>query len=129
LKCEIEILEAEGYLLLTLCGDISLASLKSCFYEVNEILRYNFHLKILIDGNGIEDFLMSNTVCQQIAPQLFNFPRRAAFFSKTPFVFGMLRVFQASSFNDNFRVFKSEEKARRFLQPSRQSEKVDDEGR
>ena len=114
-KYEINILSNERILFLKIQEDVDYRSLQACFQEVNEILRYNFHLKLLVDGSLIDEFNISNKVCQQMAPQLFGFSRRAAFFSPRPAVFGMWRVIEASSFNDTFRVFKVEHEAFNFL--------------
>ncbi|MFT5211229.1 MAG: hypothetical protein ACI9CE_002968 [Flavobacterium sp.] len=115
MKYDLELCDDDDVLFLKLQEVIDYRSLQACFVEVNETLRYSFHLKLLIDGSQIDEFNISNRVCQQMAPKLFDFSRRAAFFSPRPLVFGMLRVVEASSFNDRFRVFKEENDARKFL--------------
>ncbi|MFT7686078.1 MAG: hypothetical protein ACI9FB_001423 [Candidatus Azotimanducaceae bacterium] len=115
MKYEINLQNDKGIMLLKLQENVDYRSLQACFLEVNETLRYNFYLRLLIDGDEIDEFNIPNKVCQQMAPQLFGFSRRAAFFSYRPVVFGMLRVIEASSFNDKFSVFKEEKEARRFL--------------
>lgn len=111
----------ERLLFLIIRGDVSYEPLQACFSEVDEILRYSFHYRLIIDGDQISRFNISNEVCQQIAPKLFNFARRAAFFSQDALTFGMARVLQAYSFNDNFGVFRNLEEARMFVEAGRTS--------
>ncbi|MBV1877895.1 MAG: hypothetical protein KUG79_09665 [Pseudomonadales bacterium] len=116
--------DEEGLLLLSISGTVGYEQLLRCFSEVEELLRYNFHLRLIIDGSAISHFDISNEVCQQMAPGLFNFVRRAAFFSPVSLVFGMMRVMHACSFNDNFGVFRTREQAQAFLIEDRASQKM-----
>jgi len=111
----------ERLLFLKLSGCIEYEPLQACFSEMEEILRYNFHLRLVIDATQVSGFDISNEVCQQMAPTLLNFARRAAFFTDNLLVFGMVRVIQSYSFNDNFAVFKTLAEAKQFVEAERNS--------
>ena len=113
--------EREGILFLKISGEVGYEAFVESLNATEEQLRYNFHLRLIIDGTDISHFDISNQVCQQMAPGLFNFARRAAFFSPTSLVFGMMRVMHACAFNSNFGVFRSLDQAKFFVTADRTS--------
>ena len=110
--------EASSLLLLAVSGEVDYASFFSAVAEAEKLLGSDNQAGLLFDGNKIDRFNIPNHICQQMAPNLFRRERKVAFYSAAPLAFGMARVIQTYSFNENFAVFKTYEEAVYFLAPT-----------
>jgi len=117
--------EVSSFLLLTVSGEVDYTSFYQAVTEAEKLLGMDHRASLLFDGNKIDRFNIPNHICQQMAPNLFHRERKVAFFSAAPLAFGMARVIQTYSFNDNFAVFKTYEEAVEFLVSETDSSAMD----
>jgi len=108
-------LTVDNMVLLNLDGDVDLVAWRRCFFEMEQLFVRNNHQRLLIDGRGLESFGMSHDDCRRVSPGFAAFAQKAAFFSDSPLVFGMMRVVHSYAFNESFKVFKTHDDASAFL--------------
>lgn len=105
----------DDLVLLTLEGDVTMASWEHCFVEQERLFKMGRYQRLLIDGSGLTGFDMTSAECMDVAPGFGSYARKSAFFSDQKLIFGMMRIIHSCAFNDQFQVFKAREEASNFL--------------
>ncbi len=101
----------------TLRGMVELDDWQSCFGEVEQVFLNGAYQALLIDAEDLTEFGLSNEACSDVAPGFAKFSARTAIFASSSLIFGMLRVMQGYSHNDDFTVHRTRDQAVADLAP------------